>query len=363
MATQTEKPLLAKSTVVDTDVHLSYDSLRAEVAKRMEQPHRGYVDPETGHDSYPAEGLGGDLGGRKEMGIEDVSDPETIEKTLVDEFHIDHPIINTSVGLLTDRIYNTERAIAETKAANDVLIENFLDYNDDFYGFITVPGRDPDAAVEEIERFGDNDQVLGVYLTMGSEFQLRPWGDPIYDKMYKALEDNDLVPAFHISYYPEPAVALRKAETKFTQTAIGPVWCSMLTITSLIAQGVPEKFPDLDFLILEGDITSIPHMMARLNRRYGEFRAELPLLEQSPEEYIRESFYFSTQPLGEFNNPQHMNQTLDMIGLDSIVFSSDYPHFDFDHPTALDSFLQRFSQEERDRVLHQNAADLLGMDV
>jgi len=359
--TASEQSILESTTVYDVDVHTSYSAnLRRQVAEKMTEPYRSYVDPDSATVSpYPSEGLPRSLGGRKTVEISDITDPGLIQEELVEQFHIDHPIINNLVP--SDRIFTRDRAIAETRAANDVLVENFLDADEDFYGLISLPTRAPDAAVEEIDRLGSEDQVIGAFIILSDEFQDRPLGDPRYDIIYDALEVADLTPVFHVSNFPAPNPVVRTVETNFSRIAVGPVWCTMLGVTSLIAQGVPEKFPDLDFLFTEGGLTVVPHMMARLNRRYGEFSSELPLLEQSPEEYLRERFYFSTQPIEEFNDPEHMRDTLDIIGADSIVFSTDFPHHDFDHPSALEGFLQHFDEDERDQILQGNVETAFGL--
>lgn len=104
--------------------------------------------------------------------------------------------------------------------------------------------------------------------------------------------------------------------------------------------------------------------MSRLNRFYEERPSEAPILDRPPEEYIRESFYFGTQPLCEPNDPEHLHTLLDVVGADSIVFSTDFPHFDFDNPESIDNYLRTlFTAEEREKVLHRNAAEAFGLNV
>ena len=92
--------------------------------------------------------------------------------------------------------------------------------------------------------------------------------------------------------------------------------------------------------------------------------SEVPLVEKRPEEYIRERFYFASQPLGEPMEPAHMGDLIDMVGVDSLLFASDYPHWDFDHPSELDAHLRsQFDVEEREKVLAGNAARIFDLDV
>ena len=350
---------LTDSVVIDTDVHLTYNAtLRKEVAKYMDEPYRSYVHPDTA-DSYPATGWTKSLGGKRKFHVIDVNDPEDIYEPLCEGLGVDYPIINTSAPL--DKVIQTEHAVAEMRAVNNMLLDRFLDDYDEFYGLASVAMREPNKAAEEIDRIGDEDSIVGVYLYQG-EYQ-KPLGDPSHDMIYRALEDNDLTPTYHISGMDRKAQVLREMEKNIEWHALGPVWGGMMAVTSLIAQGVPEKFPDLDFVSLEGDFTWVPMMMARMNREYAQWKSELPLLEKTPEEYIRESFYFGTQPIGEFADFSHMVDLINIVGPESLVFATDHPHYDFDVPNALDKFLKQLEDQEREQVLHRNAADVYGLNV
>jgi hypothetical protein len=105
-------------------------------------------------------------------------------------------------------------------------------------------------------------------------------------------------------------------------------------------------------------------MMFRWNKEYGMRRREAPLLEKSPEEYIRESFYFASQPLGEPNDPAHLKSIIDILGTDRLMLATDYPHWDFDHPDALDNHMKRFyAAEDRERVLSGTANEAFDLGL
>ncbi|MDS0474519.1 amidohydrolase family protein [Natrinema sp. 1APR25-10V2] len=359
---------LSDTTIVDTDVHIGYGGPVVEAtAERMDEPWAGYVDPERTPDRYryPSPGLPKPLGGRKEFLIEREKNganthPDFIREVLMDEIGVDYPICNFLSAV--ERAWKTERVIAEMRAQNEVLIEHFLEGNDDFYGLANITMRDPDAAVEEIERIGDHDQIVGVFIFTGTKHQ-KPPGDPQYDPVYRALADHDLTPTYHVTNFVSKAPFLQEYEKMFAWHPLAQSWSIQHTVVSLIAQGVPAKFPELDFVMLEGGVTWIPWAMARLNREHGQWRSEVPYLEKSPEEHLRDQFYFSTQPLEEFNDPKNMFKLLDIIGPESLVFSTDYPHYDFDDPGAIDRFFAEFTDEERDMVFGGNAIDAYGLDI
>ena len=61
--------------------------------------------------------------------------------------------------------------------------------------------------------------------------------------------------------------------------------------------------------------------------------SEAPLLKRLPSEYMREMFYTS-QPL-EYTDAEALAQTFRMIDAETqLMYSSDYPHWDFDLPAV-----------------------------
>jgi predicted TIM-barrel fold metal-dependent hydrolase len=183
--------------------------------------------------------------------------------------------------------------------------------------------------------------------------------------MWQAAEDNGMNIAFHGSAngfmfdFPRQNQALNK----FIEIhVLAHPWSHMLTLTSLLVEGVVEKFPDLEFAFLEAGLSWVPYLMWRLNKEYSIRRSEAPLLEKSPEEYVREKMYFASQPIEEPNDPSQLQSIIDAVGTESILFATDYPHWDFDTPDALDKHLRSaYSDEERTQVLSENAAQLFDL--
>ena len=291
-----------------------------------------------------------------------VKSPADIQETLCNEFGVDYPVLNATSWL--PRLPESDLAVNLMQAYDDLLLDKFLDGNDHFHGLATIATQKPDKAAEELDRIGDEDQMIGAYIcTTGPD---KPLGDPRYDILYQAAEDNDLQIVFHGSgggfmfEFPRQNQAFEKF---FEVHTLAHPWSQMMTMTSLITHGTPEKFPDLNFIFLESGLSWVPYMMFRMNKEYSMRRSELPLLEKSPEEYIRD-FYFASQPVGEPNDPNHLRQILEIIGADSIMFATDYPHWDFDHPEAVETYLsQNFTTEEHSKVLSDNAIDAFNLAI
>jgi len=352
--------------VVDADVHCSSRGpvMGTRIAERMEMPYRDLLDPTTDTATgSPQTGHHGEIPGKIEALPRLVDDPRTdIEEPLCEDLGVDHPILNV-VGRY-DMLPDARQAIQQMRATNDVFVERFLDGNEDYFGLASIAMRRPDKAAEEIDRLGDEDQIVGVLIHPGG--QNRGLGDPLYDPVYKAAEDNDLAVAFHTTFngfmWQMPGI-FQGMETNLELHALQHPWAMMWTVASLITNGTPVKFPDLNFVCLESGIGWIPYMMSRLNREYSSWRSQAPLLEQMPEEYIREHFYFSTQPLGEFNRPADIRNLIELLETDQLLFSSDHPHFDFDNPESIQGYFDHLSTDEQRMVFGENAIEAFDLPL
>jgi predicted TIM-barrel fold metal-dependent hydrolase len=100
-------------------------------------------------------------------------------------------------------------------------------------------------------------------------------------------------------------------------------------------------------------------MMQRLDHEYAMRSSEAPMLERMPSEYIREMFYTS-QPL-EVTDLAMLEQTFRMIDAPSqLMYSSDYPHWDFDVPARLYD-LPFLDDDARRAILGGTAQKLFGL--
>lgn len=357
--------------VIDLDVHVDFyhEEIQQDIARNLDNPYRKQLEyylsdqASYGNSGYASDTWDRDLMGKAPTVLTSVTDPdEDIKQVLPNEFHIDYPILNPLPEI--NVIPQAAKAVEYMKSINDMLIERFLDGYDQFYGLGTVVPHDPDKSAEEIDRMGKEDQIVGILInTTGVK---TPVGDPKYEIMYRAAEDNDLPVVHHAAAAPgveiDFPILQQGMNTYFGNHALTHIFCQLLAMTSLLENGIPEKFPDLDFVFQEAGIAWITQMF-RLNREYKERRAELPFLQKTPEEYIRDQFYFGTQPMDEPNDSRYMKQIIEMVGAESLMFATDYPHFDVDNTETFMRHLSNFSDDEKRKVLYGNASDVFGIEV
>src|SRR5258707_9113529 len=104
------------------------------------------------------------------------------------------------------------------------------------------------------------------------------------------------------------------------------------TVTSLVFEGVFERFPKLKVVLIEGGFAWAPALCWRMDKHWERMRSETPHVTRPPSEYVREHVWFTTQPIEEPENPQHLAEVIEWIGWYRLIFSTDSPHWDLDHP-------------------------------
>jgi predicted TIM-barrel fold metal-dependent hydrolase len=82
----------------------------------------------------------------------------------------------------------------------------------------------------------------------------------------------------------------------------------------------------------------------------------VPFLTDLPSAYLKRNFRFTTQPMESPDNPEHLRKIMDVVGWNSLLFSSDYPHWDQDDPAH--AFPLQLTRAERDGIFSGNAAQV-----
>lgn len=129
---------------------------------------------------------------------------------------------------------------------------------------------------------------------------------------------------------------------------------------SLILEGVFDRFPRLTIVMIEGGFAWVPTLCWRLDAAWSKMRSEVPDLKLKPSEYFRRNLWFATQPMEEPEKPRHLRQVFDWIGWDRMVYSSDYPHWDYDDPQR--AIKVAMTEAERRAIFRKNALAIYRFD-
>jgi len=274
--------------------------------------------------------------------------------------HSDMVVMTPTLNLYLGCVRNEELAAALATAYNEWLLTEVLDPDDGIYGTALGSPQKPHAAAEEIDRRANEDAICAVFFPGGGITPLA--GAEKYHPVYQAAEDNELPVMMH-NASGNMMMAFPKAFQHLTRFLSAHVvahpMIHMCNMADMITRGIPVRFPDLDFVVQEAGIGYIPYFMRRFDHEYHSKKEDAPMLEKEPSECIRENFNFTSQPVEGTGDAEYVDQMVRLMGGENnLMFSSDYPHLDFDYTDELMNLLPSFDDEEIDNVYGQNALEV-----
>ncbi len=215
---------------------------------------------------------------------------------------------------------------------------------------LALPFSNPAACLQTIREFGDKPGVVGFLITSQRQAEVYKAD---YMPVYRELEERGLPLGFHAG----PDYSVGKQMNRFVSVhALSFVTCNMIHLTNWIMNGLPERFPKLHVIWIESGLAWLPFMMQRLDHEYLMRQSDAPLLTKPPSEYMQE-MYYTSQPL-EMTNMALLKATFDAIHADTqLLFSSDWPHWDFDVPAKI-ATLPFLSEAGKRNILGETARRL-----
>ena len=283
------------------------------------------------------------------------SDLEFLRAQLLDRYDIEYGLLHLLFPQGMDQ-RNQELGAALCRALNEWVVEHWTRREKRLKAAIMVPGEDPEAAVEEIERWAGHADFVQVAMVTHS---IEPLGRRRYWPVYDAAARHDLPVGLHSSGYNGHAVTAAGWPSFYVEEQHAAALSQQSVLVSLIAEGVFELYPLLRVVMIEAGFAWVPSLCWRLDRAWARMRDEVPHLTTAPSAYVRRHVWFTTQPADEPERPEELRRVIDWIGWDRILFASDYPHWDMDNPELLFRF--RVSEEERRMVTNGNARAVYGL--
>ncbi|MCR6630447.1 MAG: amidohydrolase [Magnetospirillum sp.] len=286
------------------------------------------------------------------------SNPELIARQLLDPYGIEWAICTGPIYNLST-IGDTDYAVALATAYNRWLNEDFVPRDPRFYGVINVAMQDPRAAVKEIERWAGHPRMSEVFIGSAG---VVPLGHRSNHIVYEAAAANGFPVATHSTMEGRGITGTPTGNgycSRYIEYHTGLAASALTNVASLVCEGVFAKIPNFKFVLLEFGISWAQPLMWALDREWKHLRSEMPLLKELPSEYLKRQLFYTTQPIEEPENTRDLVQTFHAVNGDNqIMFSSDYPHWDFDNPVVI--LPGRDNAALKRRILRDNALALYG---
>ena len=357
--------------IVDVDAHHYESEHHREVFQYIESP----VIKRMALESFNRGGRSSFLGG--EVGYQDIGGRVTrhwlrkhektpasphrdVTTTLrwMDAMGVDYTCLFPTPMLFLGTHPQAEIETAMAQAYNRWLCDRILAHEPRIISMLYLPFNDPEAAYKTVQEFGGRKGVVGFMVTSP---RYKPVHDNAYMKTYRLIEEMGLPLSFHAAYSWGDQ-ALKMTNRFIGVHALGFMWFNMIHMTNWVINGLPERFPKLKVMWIESGLTWAYSLMQRLDHSYLMRTSDCPSLKRKPSEYMRE-MYFSSQPMELPDDRSILEATFKMINAETqLVWSSDYPHWDFDLPGVIYD-LPFLSEKSKHNILGANAARLFNLPL
>jgi predicted TIM-barrel fold metal-dependent hydrolase len=246
--------------------------------------------------------------------------------------------------------------LALTQAYNDWLSEYCAVAPDRFGGIALLPNRGVDQAVAEVKRLAGRPGMRGFLLGAYPHGDLNP--APEDDALWAVLEEAGLPLHIHVSMVQEQPAAHTGAATASDLRYQLRIHDAPGRVLQFVFSGIFDRFPRLRLVMVEVDCGWVPYFKEQTDNRYQRL---LPTGELSlallPSEYIEQNVWWS------FITDTYAIHNRHSVGVDRMMWSTDYPHLGADWPYSQRVILAAFAgvpADERARILAGNAVDLYG---
>jgi uncharacterized protein len=275
----------------------------------------------------------------------------------MDAMGLDYQVVFPTPMLLLGMHPQDEIEAAVGRAYNRWLIERILPQDERIKGLLYLPFNTPRACIDIVKEFGEAKGVIGYTICATRN---KPVHHDAYIPLYSLIEETGKPLAFHSGFHwGDPS--FMQLNRFISMHALSFVHYNLIHLTNWVINGLPERFPKLKVVWVESGLAWVPFIMQRLDHEFMMRVCEAPMLKRPPSEYIRE-MYFTSQPL-ERSNLQLLEATFAAMRAETqLLFASDWPHWDFDPPSAITT-LPFLSDQAKRNILGLNAARVFNLEV
>ena len=347
---------------------------RAPYLVAEEDTDQWYVD---GNHKFGAVGVAGQAGqrfedasklsldGRFELSVPRGGyDPHAHVKDM-DVDHVAGGVLYPSEGLFTWGIPDSDLLSAVFRAYNDWLADFCNPYPDRLKGIAMVNLDDVSEGIGELQRCAKMGMPGAMIATTPLEHR---YDNPIYEPFWAAAQGLNMPLSLHIG-----CIRAKEwlAESRAEQLNRDPVAFSSMrvhtvqsSLAAIIFGGVFERYPKLRVGAVEFEVSWVPYFLNRMDDTYKHrvagysghrFKGDaLP------------SAFWRSNAFGGFQEDALGMQLRHIIGVDNLLWGSDYPHGESTFPKSreiMERILEGVPEDEQAKVAGGNCARLYGFNL
>jgi uncharacterized protein len=260
-----------------------------------------------------------------------------------------YPTPRLSQGVIANP--DAQLQLAMVRAYNDWLSDYVAQAPERFGGLALLPSVGGAAAAEEIQRVAGRPGIRGTVMGCYPNGTLDVTEDD--DLAWAALVDHHLPVSIHVSLGRTMPEAHRSSLPGY-----GRFFDVPNRIVQMIFSGMFDRFPGLQLVCAEVDCGWVPYFKEQVDNNFHRlYSPGSSVVRGLPSDYVERhvSFTYVTDGIGIDNR--------ELIGVDRILWSSDYPHVSADWPNSWKTIQATFAgvgSSDRQAILSGNAARLYG---
>ncbi len=268
----------------------------------------------------------------------------------------------------TEYAYEIEPRLAAAmcKSSNFVVGEVLRTYPDRFIGGAVLPTQNINATLEEAEHA--REAGFAAFFMKAAQGG-RSFGDVYFWPLYDYANTHNMPIAVHsTSKDLGCAIHLERLGDKWGQSA-SFLADYVLSVYSLIYDGVFDRFPNLKFCFSEAGASWLIWVWERLSMAYDGGHKSRPITQRHPTEYLAANVFVTVEP-----SERSLGYVCENLSSKNLMVGTDYPHGDvtgrggLEHGvTALkeahiDGLLERkdLTQQVKEDIAFGNALRFLG---
>jgi aminocarboxymuconate-semialdehyde decarboxylase len=242
-------------------------------------------------------------------------------------------------------LWNGVDHVAAARHINDALAKLCRHYPDRLVGLASLPLKDIEASLGELDRCVNELGMKGV--TIGSNIDGLQLDDPRFEPIWAKINTLRL-PVFEHPMFPRNSAGLEGFELPLR---LGLIFDTTLAATRLIYSGIFERYPDFPYIMAH---TGGALLMAleRLDNGYRLFPDCRRYISKLPSEYAKRLYYDTT-----VFDQNALTLAFNAVGSQQLLFGTDDPFINADtsHVTKLP-----VSAADKKLILGANAVRIFG---